>query len=140
MILKKCFEVATGVWTTFFKKNFRFPVRIFFLCTARNTLVTPRSTHAACYPRACFNNFLRQWQFQGGEGTLLWAISFFLNENKINIFNLMHIGLFLTEKKIHIFYCFSWKVTFSMSKVNFWIFGFIERKSKHRFIYERKLK
>ena len=25
-------------------------------------------------------------------------------------------------------YCFSWKFTFSMSKVNFWIFGFIETK------------
>ena len=30
--------------------------------------------------------------------------------------------------KIHILYCFSWKFTFSMSKVNFWIFGFIETK------------
>ena len=30
--------------------------------------------------------------------------------------------------KIHILYCFSWKVTFSMSKVNFWMFGFIETK------------
>ena len=31
-------------------------------------------------------------------------------------------------KKSHILYCFSWKVTFSMSKVNFWMFGFIETK------------
>ena len=31
-------------------------------------------------------------------------------------------------KKIHILYCFSWKVTFSMSKLNFWMFGFIETK------------
>ena len=46
----------------------------------------------------------------------------------------MHIALFLKViqillKKIHILYCFSWKVTFSMSKINFWIFGFIETKS-----------
>ena len=31
-------------------------------------------------------------------------------------------------KKIHILYWFSWKVTFSVSKGNFWIFGFIETK------------
>ena len=31
-------------------------------------------------------------------------------------------------KKI-ILYCFSYKVTFSMSKVNFWFFSFIETKS-----------
>ena len=61
----------------------------------------------------------------------------FLNQEKINIFRLMHnCFIFKTDllnpnfikKKIHILYCFSWKVTFSMSKVNFWIFGFIETK------------
>ena len=31
-------------------------------------------------------------------------------------------------EKNHILYCFSWKVTFSMSKVNFWMFAFIETK------------
>ena len=31
-------------------------------------------------------------------------------------------------EKIHILYCFFWKVTFSMSKVNFWMFSFIESK------------
>ena len=49
----------------------------------------------------------------------------------------MHITLFLKVtyqiqillNKIHISYCFSWKVTFSMSKVNFWMFGFIGTKS-----------
>ena len=47
----------------------------------------------------------------------------------------MHIALFLSDllnpnfvKKIHILYSFSWKVTFSMSKIN-WMFGFIETKS-----------
>ena len=48
----------------------------------------------------------------------------------------MHIGLFLKVtykiqillKKIHILCCFSWKVTFSMSKVNFCVFTFIQRK------------
>ena len=47
----------------------------------------------------------------------------------------MHIALFLSDllnpnfvEKIHILYCFSWKVTFSMSKVNFWMFGFIQTK------------
>ena len=48
----------------------------------------------------------------------------------------MHIALFLKVtysiqivlKKIHILYCFSWKVTFSMRKVNFWMVGFIETK------------
>ena len=30
-----------------------------------------------------------------GEGTLLWASWFFLNEKEINIFRLMHIDLFL---------------------------------------------
>ena len=48
----------------------------------------------------------------------------------------MHISLFskvtyeiqILLKKIHILYSFSLKVTFSMSKVNFWIFGFIETK------------
>ena len=67
---------------------------------------------------------------------LPWAISFFLNEKKIKIFRLMHIALFLKVtyeiqiwlKKIHILDCFSWKVTFSISKVNFWMFGFIEAK------------
>ena len=51
----------------------------------------------------------------------------------------MHIALFLKVtyqiqillKKIHILYCFSSKVTFSMSKVNFWMFGFIETKSSN---------
>ena len=61
----------------------------------------------------------------------------------------MHIALFLKVtysikilfKKIHILYCFSWKVNFSMGKVNFWMFDFIvNKKVKHRFIYERKLK
>ena len=75
--------------------------------------------------------------------TLPWATSchglsrFFLNQKKINIFRLMHIALFvkvmywiqiLLTKKI-ILYCFSYKVTFSMSKVNFWFFSFIETKS-----------
>ena len=49
----------------------------------------------------------------------------------------MHIALFLKMKywiqillkKIYILYCFSWKVTFSMSKVNFWIYDFIETKT-----------
>ena len=67
---------------------------------------------------------------------LPWAISFFLNEKKIKNFRLMHIALFLKVtyeiqiwlKKIHILDCFSWKVTFSISKVNFWMFGFIEAK------------
>ena len=36
------------------------------------------------------------------------------------------IQIFL--KKIHVLYCFSWKVDFSMSEVNFWMFGFIETK------------
>ena len=48
----------------------------------------------------------------------------------------MHIALFLKVtykiqillKRNHILYCFFWKVTFSMSKVNFWMFGFIEQK------------
>ena len=47
----------------------------------------------------------------------------------------MHIDLFLSNlskpnfvEKNHILYCFSWKVTFSMSKVNFRMFGFIETK------------
>ena len=48
----------------------------------------------------------------------------------------MHIALLLKVtysiqillKKIHILYCFSWKFTFLMSKVNFWIFDFIETK------------
>ena len=46
----------------------------------------------------------------------------------------MHIALFLSDlfqillKKIHILYCFSWVVTFSMSKVNFWMFCLIETK------------
>ena len=52
------------------------------------------------------------------------------------MFRLMHIALFLKVtywiqillKKIHILCCFSWKVTLSMGKVNFWIFGFIETK------------
>ena len=47
----------------------------------------------------------------------------------------MHIALFLrdllnpnfVEKNSYLF-CFSWKVTFPMSKVNFSIFGFIETK------------
>ena len=78
------------------------------------------------------------WRFEEqvydrvGENTLPWATPclgpsrfFFSNEKKINIFRLMHIALFL---KNHILYCFSWKVTFSMSKVNFWMFGFIETK------------
>ena len=46
----------------------------------------------------------------------------------------MHIALFMKViywnqillKKINIIYCFSYKVTFSMSKVNFWVFSFIE--------------
>ena len=53
-----------------------------------------------------------------------------------NIFRVMNIALFLKVtyeirillKKNHILYFFSWKVTFSMSKVNFWMFGFIETK------------
>ena len=32
-----------------------------------------------------------------GEDTLPWAISFFLNEKKMNIFCLMHIALFLSD-------------------------------------------
>ena len=47
----------------------------------------------------------------------------------------MHIALFLRDllnpnlkKKIYILYCFSWKVNFSISKVNFWVFGFIKTK------------
>ena len=48
----------------------------------------------------------------------------------------MHIALFLKVtnrsqmllKKIHILHCFSWKVTFLMSKVNFWMFRFVETK------------
>ena len=48
----------------------------------------------------------------------------------------MHIVLFfkvtyliqISLKKIHIFYCFSRKVTFSIRKVNFWMFGFIATK------------
>ena len=68
---------------------------------------------------------------------LPWAISFFFaNEKKINIFRFIHIALFLKVthliqillKKIHISYCFSYEVTFSMDKVNFWVFGFIETK------------
>ena len=51
--------------------------------------------------------------------------------------NLMHIALFfkvtywiqILLKKINILYCFFWKNTFSMRKVNFLIFGFIETKS-----------
>ena len=53
-----------------------------------------------------FTGFFKFWESQMkimkiqysrslGEGTLLWAISFFLNEKKINIFRLMHITLFL---------------------------------------------
>ena len=75
-----------------------------------------------------------------GEGTLPWATPclgrsrFFLNEKKINIFRLRHIALFLKVtysnfvEKNHTLYCFSWKFTFSMSKVNFLMFGFIETK------------
>ena len=73
-----------------------------------------------------------------GEGTLPWATCclgpsrFFSKEKKINIFRLMHIALFLKIqiflKRIHILYCFFYKVTFPMSKVNFWMFGFIEKK------------
>ena len=65
---------------------------------------------------------------KAGEDTLPWAIScFFFNEKKINIFRVMHIALFaeviyclqiLLKKKI-IIYFFSYKVTFSMTKVNF---------------------
>ena len=48
----------------------------------------------------------------------------------------MHIALFskvtyqiqILLKNIYILYCFSWNVTFSISKVNFWMFGFIETK------------
>ena len=77
-----------------------------------------------------------------GEGTLPWATPYlgpsrFFNEKKINIFRLMHIALFIKMtywrqillKKIHILYCFTWKVMFSMRKVNFWMFGFIETKT-----------
>ena len=32
-----------------------------------------------------------------GEGTLPWAISFFLNDKKINIFRLMHIASVLSD-------------------------------------------
>ena len=67
-----------------------------------------------------------------GEGTLLWTTPclgpsrFILNEKKINIFRLMHIALF--SKVTYILYGFSWKVTFSMIKVNFWMFGLYETK------------
>ena len=48
----------------------------------------------------------------------------------------MHIALFLKViyyiqillKKNHILYFLSWKGTFSISKINFWMFGFIETK------------
>ena len=56
----------------------------------------------------------------------------------------MHIALFLKViyyiqillKKNHILYYFSYKVTFSMSKVRF----YWNKKVKHRFIYKRKSK
>ena len=39
--------------------------------------------------------FTRLSSFRLGEGTLPWAISFFLNEKNINIFRLMNIALLL---------------------------------------------
>ena len=53
----------------------------------------------------------------------------------------MHIASFLkviqnpnfVEKKYHILYCFSWKVTFLMNTINFWMFGFIETKNEGQF-------
>ena len=45
-----------------------------------------------------FLNHIIQWikcEEYIGEGILLWAISFFFNEKKKNIFRFMHIALFL---------------------------------------------
>ena len=67
---------------------------------------------------------------------LPWAISFFFKWEENKYFspyaysfvfksNLLNPNFVL---KNHILYCFSWKVTFSMSKVNFRMFGFIETK------------
>ena len=72
-----------------------------------------------------------------GEGILPWAISFFYKweENKYfspYAYRFIHKSDVLNpnfvEKKI-ILYWFSYKVTFSMSKVNFLIFSFIKTKS-----------
>ena len=63
--------------------------------------------------------------FSLGEGTLPWATPclrpsrFFFKSDRLNP-NIV--------EKNYILYCFSWKVTFSMCKVNFWMFGFIETK------------
>ena len=59
----------------------------------------------------------------------------------------MHIALFIKViywvqillKEI-ILYCFSYKVTFSMSKVSVWFFSFVETKSLNIDTYERELK
>ena len=99
------------------------------------------------YPEQCpiYSRLTVKSEKSVGEGTLLWATPclgpsrIFLNEKKINIFRLMHIALFLKViyqtqillKKIHILYCFSCKVTFSITKVNFCIFDFIATKSIH---------
>ena len=69
-----------------------------------------------------------------GEGSLPWADSFF-SKWKENTHFSPHAYCFIFKsdllnpnfvKKNHILYCFSYKVTFSMSKVNFLMFGFIE--------------
>ena len=65
-----------------------------------------------------------------GEGTLLWAISFFLNEKK-NIFRLIFKSDLRNPNfvaNIHILYCFFWKVTFSMSKVIFGCWVLLKQK------------
>ena len=76
-----------------------------------------------------------------GEGTPPWATScfgpfrFFLNQKKRNIFCLLHLfvkviyWIQILLKKNKFLYCFSYNVTFSMSKINFWFFRFIETNS-----------
>ena len=96
------------------------------------------SSKGAIFFHSCdYNTF----SFHIGEGTLSWATPCFgpsrfffkLEENKY-FSPYAYCFIFKSDllnpklKKMHILYCFSWKVTFSTSKVNFWIFGFIETK------------
>ena len=68
--------------------------------------------------------------------SLSWVITFFFKLEENNHFSLYaYCFIFKSDllnsnfvEKIHILYCFSWKVTFSMNKVNFWIFGLITTK------------
>ena len=74
-----------------------------------------------------------------GESTLPWAITalghlvFFKSEENKYFSPYAYCFIFKSDllnpnfvQRNHILYWFSWKVTFSLSKVNFWMFGFIE--------------